>query len=190
MVKRTVCTVWGWLALFTLTACSLPTQPAPPVNKLSTTQVVHESNLVMIGYTTVDHLLKNLKQELSRDKTILVASLVNVESLEQSSNFGRIMAEFISSRLSQRGYSVTELKFRNSVFIKKGGGEFLLSRELEAISSAHDAEAVVVGTYTGTKHELYVSTRIVNAKTGMIVSSFDYQLPLDQRLRRLLSTAP
>jgi TolB-like protein len=79
-----------------------------------------------------------------------------------------------------------ELKFRNSVFIKEQAGEFLLSRELMEISTAHDAQAVIVGTYTETRNELYVSSRIVHAKSGKIISSFDYLLPLDNNLKTLL----
>ncbi len=171
-----------------LIGCAMQPRPPKVAHKISDTYVINKSNLVEISYETTDHLLKNLKMQLNHDQNVLVASFVHVKSMELSSDFGRIMAEFISSRLSQKGYAVVELKFRNSIYMKEQAGEFLLTRAFKEITAAHDAQAVIVGTYTGTRDELYVSARIVDARSGKIISSFDYRLALDKRLKQLLSS--
>ena len=86
-----------------------------------------------------------------------MASFVNVNNLEESSSFGRIIAEQITSRFTQLGHKVIELKLRqNSIFIKEGQGEFILSRDVHELSKTYNASAVVVGTYADGGDRLYV----------------------------------
>lgn len=147
-----------------------------------------DSNLVSISYTITDRLLENVQEELVPDRTILVASLVDVKYMEQSSNFGRIMAECITSRLSQKGFMVVEMKLRESLYIKEQEGEFLLSRKVKDISQTHDAQAVVVGTYAKADTEVYISARIVQAVSGKIISSCDFRIPMTQNMQTMFQS--
>ena len=71
------------------------------------------------------------------------------------------MAECITSRLAQKGHTVVEIKLRDALYIKDKAGEFLLSRRVRDMSNAHNAQAVVVGTYARAKTDLYISARMV-----------------------------
>lgn len=122
---------------------------------------------------------QNLRVNLRYDQTILVTSFVDVKHLEQSSDFGRMMSEYISSWLALNNYKVTELKLRNSLYIEEESGEFLLSRELNNISNAHNIQAVVVGTYAPAGNAVYVSARVVQPYDGKIISSVDFRLPFE-----------
>ena len=87
-----------------------------------------DTDLVRNSHNAADQLLGGSQQPLSKDRPILVASLVSVANLESSSNLGRIVSEQITSRLVQLGYETREMKFRGSFLVRKGGGEFVLSR--------------------------------------------------------------
>jgi TolB-like protein len=81
---------------------------------------------------------------------------------------------------------VIEMQLRNNVFIKQRGGEFLLSRELRSISSEHNAQAVIVGTYAVARKNVYVTARLVRASDSIVLASYDYSLPMDQDVAFML----
>ena len=158
--------------------------------------MVRDQNLVPASYKAADALLKGVKDipnlEPRRDgvytrQPILVASFVNIDNLQESSTFGRVTAEQIGSRIAQRGYKVIEIKMRTgSLFVQERKGELLLSRELREISYQHDAYAVVVGTYGASKQSVYVTAKLVRAKDSVILSSYDYRLPVGADTKQML----
>lgn len=138
-----------------------------------------DGNIVNASYTIANTLENNLVAPISNQDALVVASFVDVSDLTKSSPFGRIMAEQVGSRFSQKGYKVIEMKLRqNSIFVDdENKGEFLLSRNLKEISRNHNASAVIVGTYAEGHQKVYVSARIVNPVTSVILSACDYELP-------------
>ncbi|SDU42147.1 FlgO family outer membrane protein [Desulfobacula phenolica] len=127
----------------------------------------------------VDELLNNCNNQLSLKRPIIVASLVSVDDIYKSSTYGRMSAEIIANRLAQHGYSVKELKMnQNRIYIKKGEGEFVLSRDLQNVASKHDVQAVVVGTYAllneGYKDSVCVCLKIVDPISNIIGCSKCY----------------
>jgi hypothetical protein len=95
---------------------------------------------------------------------------------------GRLISEQLSSRISQLGNNVVEMKLRNSVFIKQHEGEFLLTREIRELASAHNAGAVMVGTYADGNTFVFVSLKLIDPANGFILSSHDYALPMDRQV--------
>lgn len=154
----------------------------PPVNRA----------LQDYSYDAADKLISKAQYSLAPSTPILIGTLNNVDKLERSSTFGRIIAEQISSRFSQRGFRVAELKMRNSVNIKQGlgdpneSGEFLLSRDVMAISTEHQAGAVVTGTYAVAGKEVYVNLKMIDVATGRIMTGTDFSVPLDGNIDELL----
>jgi FlgO protein len=73
-----------------------------------------DGNLVTVGYSIADQLVDNAAQSIRPADTLIVASFVNVNNLEESSSFGRIIAEQIASRFAQRGHRVIEMKLRQN----------------------------------------------------------------------------
>lgn len=116
----------------------------------------------------------------------IVATVANIDQLEQSSTLGRLISEQVSSRLSQMGHQVVELKLRNGIYMKRNEGEFLLTREIKEVASAHRAQAVVLGTYAESASYIHVSLKLVNPANSMILSAHDYTLPLDRQVRSML----
>ncbi len=131
-------------------------------------------------------LFDNLLAPLPRDKAIITASFANIDDLSASSTFGRMASEVISAGLTKRGYRVIEVKMRDSLFIKQRAGEFMLSRHLQNISQAHDAQAVFLGTYAVGGENLYVSARLVRTVDNVVISSHDFSLPINRDIKSLL----
>ena len=103
------------------------------------------TDLIEANHRAVDALLANAP--LDAQHPVMVATLVQVDRLGESSRLGRIFSEQIAGRMVQRGVRVVELKLRDSVALQRDQGELLLSREVREVSQSHDAQAVVVGTY-------------------------------------------
>jgi TolB-like protein len=119
--------------------------------------------------------------------SMLVATLADINRLEQSSALGRLISEHLSSRLAQRGKSVVEMKLRNNVFVRNDQGEFLLTREFRELARSHNAGSVVVGTYTDGNTYVFVSLKLIDPASGIILSAHDYALPMDRQVRQLVT---
>lgn len=144
------------------------------------------SSLPCANYRAADFLINNICPKLPKDSPILVASFVDIDNLNSSSTFGRVMAEQVASRFKQDNYTTIEMKLRTNVFIRSDLGELLLSREVSEISSKHRAQAVVVGTYAVASKRVYLTTRVVNAGDGRVLSSYDYDIPITSDVFKLL----
>ncbi|MDP2829269.1 MAG: FlgO family outer membrane protein [Sulfuricellaceae bacterium] len=151
-----------------------------------TYQSAVNSPYIQANYNGVEQLISSAKSLIGMQKPVVVATIVNVDSLTESSRFGRNVSEQISAKLAKMGYSVIELKLRDNIFIKQSEGELLLSREVREVSQSHKADTVVVGTYAEGRDYIYVNLKAVNVHDNLIVAAHDYALPLDDDTLKLL----
>ncbi len=171
-----------------LSGCLLPTaQNAYPLVSQPVGEQRH-LGLEEASYLAADSMVAQIKDKFHVRQTILPASFVDDKNMEQSSAMGRMLAQQVSSRMTQAGYAVIEIKLRKNVRLVKGEGEgqFLLSRELEKIAEFHKASAVLVGSYVVTPSQLFVNTQLILVKGGIVLASQDYKIPLTRELRALL----
>jgi hypothetical protein len=120
---------------------------------------------------------------------VLVATIVNVNDLSRSAPLGRTLSEQYASHMAASGFNVKEVKLRGDVFVKEGAGELLLSREIKDIARSHNAALVLVGTYSAAASYTYVSLKLVRTEDSRIVRGYDYALPNDRDVQRLLAVA-
>jgi len=149
-------------------------------------EVFVKSNLVERNHTAGAALVDKTKGHLNAGSPILYASFVNVDDLQNSSSLGRIMSQQVTTPFANNGYYVVEMLLRNNAYIKQREGEFLLSRELKNISSDHNAQAVIVGTYAVGSANVYVSAKMVDVRNNKVLSSYDYPIPLNEDIKQLL----
>jgi len=147
-------------------------------------QAVAQADLVEASHRAADELLQ--RAPLDPREGVLVATLVSVDRLGESSRFGRLLSEQIAGRLTQRGLRVTELRLREDIALQPGQGELLLSRELRDVARSHPAQAAVVGTYAVSAHQVFVSLKLVRPQGNEVVAAYDYALPMDGNVRALL----
>ena len=142
------------------------------------------TDLVEANRIAADRLLQDAL--IDPDRPVLVATLVSVDQLGESSRLGRTITEQISGRLEQRGVLVIEPRMRASLAMSPAQGELLLSREVREVSRSHDAQAVLVGTYAVSVRSVYVSLKLVHPVGNVVVAAVDYTLPMSDNVRGLL----
>ena len=118
---------------------------------------------------------------------VLVATVVNVNDLSRSAPLGRTLSEQYASQMAALGFNVKEVKLRGDIFVKEGAGELLLSREIKDIARSYNASLVLVGTYSPAANFTYVSLKLVRTEDSRIVRGYDYALPNDRDVQRLLA---
>lgn len=141
-------------------------------------------NLIEVNERAVDALLLNAP--LDPSQPVLVASLVNVDRLTESSRLGRMFAEQMAGRMVQLGLRVTEVKLRENLLLHREHGELLLSREAREVSRSQNAQAVVVGTYAVSASVVYITLKLVNPVGNTVVAAHSYSVDIDQNVSTLL----
>lgn len=147
------------------------------------------SQFLLANYRAVEQMLSVVPplRSLNKGQPILVASLVSIDDLT-SSRFGKTVSEQVATKLTKSGYNVIEVKLRNTIFVKQPDGEFMLSREVKEISQNHNAQAVVVGTYSETLDSVYVTIKAVGLSDSLTIAAHDYLINKDANIRFLLHT--
>ncbi len=144
-----------------------------------------EQNLINFSQTIAEDLTLSAFPPLvprNPNKPILTTTFVNNNDLQQTSKFGRVLQEHISSRLVQLGYTVQEIKLRSNLLIEPKKGETILSRHLENLKGHTKVQAILAGTISITNRTMYVSTRLINPVNSIIIASHDYKLCMDDTL--------
>lgn len=144
------------------------------------------NKLVAANYAAADALLSQLGGRLAADKPLIMATLVNIDALDQSSTLGRLVSEQISSRLAQGGLRMLEMKLRTSVYMKRHMGEMMLTREVGEVAHNHNAQAVVVGSYAETSDAVFVNVKVVHPQSNQVLAANDFVLAKDGVVRSML----
>jgi len=144
-----------------------------------------DENLISLSYKITEDLEENAAPRLMPrhpDQPVLTTTFVDNNDLNQTSQFGRVLQEHITSRFVQLGYTVREIKLRNNMLIRPKSGEIMLSRDLKLINPSLSAQAILVGTYSYSKRKMYISARLINPENSTIISSMDYQMVMDENV--------
>lgn len=144
-------------------------------------------DLIETNYNAIDTMVARIRPLLPAEGKMIVATVVNINSLENTSTLGRVISEHVLGRLSQSGYGVIELKIRNQVYMKRDEGEFLLTREIRDLARTHNAQALVVGTYAEASDRLFISLKVIEVFGSRIIGAVDYSIDKDSVVRSLLS---
>lgn len=170
--------VLGLLALVGVSGCGGTTTPID----------AHTGPRTMIGasYQAADVIISAMGGALDPAKPVLVTSLADEENLDESSPFGRLLAEQVASRLITAGYSVHEVKFGEVLSVARGRGEFVLSREADRIAVSAGAQAVLAGTYTTAANQVFVNLKLIRADDGRVMAAHDFIVPMDENVRVLV----
>ena len=194
MMKNLIGIVAVGFLLLGLTACETTSPKGmhvhPKVGLNTLTKLLErketDDDLVGASHRAADSLIKKAGARLDTQRSIAAASFVNIDDLSESSSFGRIVSQQLASRLSSHGFQIIEMLLRKSVYIQQQAGELLLSRELKNISKEHNVQAAIVGTYAVGKNSVYVTAKIVDSASSIVMASHDYELALGPNTRSLL----
>jgi TolB-like protein len=164
-----------------LAGCSsAPPKEEPNYSTISSNQFI-ESN-----YKAADALMHQLSGKLAADKPLIMATIVNIDALEQTTTLGRLVSEQLSTRMAQGGLNMLEMKLRNSVYLKRNQGELMLTREIGEVAQAHNAQAIVVGSYAETSDMVFINVKVIQPNTNFVLAGQDYVLAKEGIVRSML----
>ncbi len=132
-----------------------------------------------VNPTSLDDAIDNIANELrigttinfKSDKgTIAVTSFVDLNQLNKTTQFGRILGESMISELFKRGFNVSEFRGQGAISVNKHG-EFYITRELRKLSMEVPNTYILVGTYAQIEDKTLLNVRIIDNKTGKIIAS-------------------
>jgi TolB-like protein len=169
------------IALFLLTVLGACAATGP------TYQDAESSDFIRTNYSAVDKLVASPSIPIDRNIPVLIATVVSIDFMNQSSRFGRLLSEQIATRMTQLGFNVVEMKLRNNVYIREGAGELLLSRDVRDLSKNYNAQVVVVGNYAVASGFIYLTLKIVAVTDNRVLGAVNYVLPLTANNQALLA---
>ncbi|WP_338763353.1 FlgO family outer membrane protein [Massilia sp. METH4] len=178
---RTLAALAIALATALLAGCS-STPPKDEANYAT----VSSNQFVNANYKAAEALLSQLNGKLAADKPLIMATIVNIDALDQTSTLGRLISEQISTRMAQGGVKMLEMKLRNSVYLKRNQGELMLTREIGEVAQTHSAQAVVVGSYAETSDMVFINVKVVQPQSNFVLAGHDYVLAKEGIVRSML----
>ncbi|MES2259196.1 MAG: FlgO family outer membrane protein [Pseudomonadota bacterium] len=147
---------------------------------------VSSNQFIASNYKAADTLLMQLNGKLVADKPLIMATVVNIDALEQTTTLGRLVSEQISTRMAQGNLNMLEMKLRTSVYMKRNQGELMLTREVGDVAHAHNAQAVVVGSYAETSDMVFINIKVIQPTTNFVLAAHDYVLAKEGIVRSML----
>ncbi|NGZ85042.1 FlgO family outer membrane protein [Duganella aceris] len=164
-----------------LAACS-----STPKSDEGNYATISSNQFIDANYKAADSLMRQLSGKLMADKPLIMATIVNIDALEQTTTLGRLVSEQLSTRLSQGGLSMLEMKLRNSVYLKRNQGELMLTREIGEVATSHNAQAIVVGSYAETSDMVFINVKVIQPNTNFVMAGQDYVLAKEAIVRSML----
>ncbi|VAX21735.1 hypothetical protein MNBD_NITROSPINAE02-816 [hydrothermal vent metagenome] len=132
-------------------------------------------------------LRTQLRQPDIFDSPIVVTTFADLNNLNQSSVFGRVIAEQLLDELHRAGFTVSEIRKGRDIFMKEALGEMILSRNARNVLSKSSARAVIAGTYVVTTKSVIINARLLDINSPLILSSSSYSLKMTEELKKLLT---
>ena len=149
---------------------------------------IEDVDLVEVSYDSVETLLSQMSQPIAKGSLIVVSTLVNVNDLNQTSAFGRIVSDQIGSAFNNSGYLIKGMEMPTANFVKQDGGFLQLTEETKKNLKHHNVSALVVGVFAAGIESAYVSLRVVDTESMNVISSTDFSVPMGPDARVLLKS--
>ena len=131
-------------------------------------------------------LKNNMKSGQIGDWPCIVTTFVDIDNLEESSRFGRVLAESVGSELFRLGADVKDVRPSKALYFQPGTGELILSRKAKRLAASVSARAVLVGTYTKAADSVIVTARLIDLYNGKVLSVAGEEIAKTKSVKALL----
>ncbi|MBE0360300.1 MULTISPECIES: FlgO family outer membrane protein [Pseudoalteromonas] len=171
------------LLFVNLTACSLTPEPEPSIS-------TDAAKAAMAPYT-VNQYVNNLSIQLSHIKEpykstafIAVTSFYLADALDskladgQGAGLSQQIQESLITQFTQLGYNTIEYRLENSLNLSSNA-DSILSRDISRLQQRQNIDFVITGTLTRQQHAYIANARMVNVKTGHVVSAATTEIPIN-----------
>lgn len=135
----------------------------------------------------VRQLLANPAEEIQDNYVLTVGTFVNMSNLYATSSLGRFVSEQMITELQKAGVEVIEVRKTPSIMMSSNDGVFGLSTDMDQLAVVHNAQAMVVGTYSAVGGEVFINARLLRNSDNMVLASGSLSFPLDNMGRALLA---
>ena len=125
-----------------------------------------------------DQLERNIDSKHFSQPAV-ISTFVSLDNLKSTSTFGRLITENLSHELQVRKWKVVDIRMSKDIMINKSG-EFSLSRDVRNLKDMQNIRAIVTGTYSFAEEYVIVNAKVLNVETGMILSTAQMAMPIDQ----------
>lgn len=107
-----------------------------------------------------------------RKPSLILTSFVDLNQLQKTTIFGRLLSESMFNELHIRNFHVTDFRGQNAVSVNEDG-EFHITRDVDKLKDHISAtEYIVVGTYVKFEnHSVLINARILDSENGSIIST-------------------
>ncbi len=139
-----------------------------------------------IGENLARQLAMNHRDQSLADERLLMTTMVPLERLDQTSDFGRVLTESLATQLFHHGAEIIETRRLEELVIAPRKGELMLSRRAADLAASHQATAVVAGTYTLTPQTVIINVRLLDAATDGVLSVAGLELQRSPAVNALL----
>ena len=124
---------------------------------------------------TVDTIAQQLfdtmrAKHINNIGSIAITSFVDLDQLNKTTRFGRVVGESFFNALDKRGVRVMDLRGQKALTIN-GSGEFFLSRNIKKLHSPLKNKYVLVGTYAKIQEGVLINSRVIDNATGEVIAS-------------------
>lgn len=145
--------------------------------------------MINTSYDIVDQLLEGTTFPLTpgdNQQAILVATPVDNNDYNKVSDLGRLLQDQIASRFVQQQFAVKEINLQGTLDIVPQHGETILTRETDRLAANTSAQAIFVSTLSQAGEILYINARLVDPKSGAIISATDKKLVMNSHTQKML----
>jgi len=149
------------------TACNQNTIVIPKEQASTNTVNITLNDAIL---SLANQLSLNNKLQVADTGTITLTSFVDLKKLTKTSQFGRVLGESLFSELFIRGFNVTDFRGQNAISVNKTG-EFFITRDVSKLASEVSNTYILIGTYSKIDQNVIINARIIDNKTGKLVTS-------------------
>jgi TolB-like protein len=103
---------------------------------------------------------------------IILTTFVDLDNLEYTTTFGRMLSESMFNELHINKFNVTDFRGQDAISVTNDG-EFHITRETENLKDTIETiEYILVGTYVEFENKSFlINSRIIDSVSGNIISS-------------------
>jgi len=128
------------------------------------------ATLNQISSFLANQLVQNRNLKNISDSRLAVASFVNIDNLEETNRLGMALAENMMHEMHVRGFGVVDFKTKESLQVRQSG-DFVFSRNLSELRKQYNVHYFLSGTLSRNVDGVVINARMIEADTGLIVST-------------------
>ncbi|MDY0326633.1 MAG: FlgO family outer membrane protein [Arcobacteraceae bacterium] len=143
-------------------------------------QIIEKEKIVykVKAFDQIDELVLDISNQLQQSNKlanilpneIAITAFVDLNQLNKTTRFGRVLSESFYNELFLRGFTVLDFRGQNAISVN-ATGEFFITRDVKKLSTEVKNSYVLVGTYAIFGKGIVVNARIIDNSDGKVVAS-------------------